>query len=121
MPRSLRPATLAALMLAFAAPALAFPQNGLFYQGLTCPPEGFEPGSPRSASLTFPTLCLVETCCDLSNPINIRDMDETFLYDGACSDGNRDFEVRLLVGDAAIDGLIVVFDNIAHTYARCEP
>lgn len=110
-----------AALLATLTAAHGFPQNGLFYQGLECPVEGFEPGGERTASLSFPTLCLHELCCDLSNPINVRDMDEIFLYDGACTRGEDSFDARLLVGEASIDGLIVVTDNTAHTYARCEP
>lgn len=116
-----RAATTAAILAASISAALAFPQDGLFYQGFTCPAEGFEAGGERSAALSFPTLCLVEQCCDLSNPINIRDMDQTFLYDGECSAEGVDFSARLLVGEASIDGLIVVLDNTALTYARCEP
>lgn len=101
--------------------AQAFPQDGLFYQGFTCPPEGFTPGGERSASLSFPTLCLFEQCCDLSNPINVRDMDQIFLYDGACTAEGVDFTARLLVGEASIDGLVVVLNNAAYTYARCQP
>lgn len=101
--------------------AQAFPQDGLFYQGFSCPAEGFTPGGERTASLSFPTLCLTEQCCDLSNPVNIRDMSETFLYDGACSAEGNDFSARLLVGEASIDGLTVVFNNAAYTYTRCEP
>lgn len=121
MIRSLRLAAPVATLFASLSVAQAFPQDGLFYQGLSCPTEGYVPGSERTASLNFPTLCLVEMCCDLSNPINIRAMEDTFLYDGACTDGGGEFEARLLVGEAAIDGVIVVFNNIAHTYARCEP
>ncbi len=116
-----RAAAMVATIALTVSTAHAFPQDGLFYQGLSCPAEGFEPGTERTASLSFPTLCLVEMCCDLANPINIRAMDETFLYDGACTDTGGDFEARLLVGEASIDGVIVVFNNIAHTYARCEP
>ncbi len=101
--------------------AMAFPQDGLFYQGFTCPAEGFTPGGERTASLSFPTLCVFEQCCELSNPINVRAMDQIFLYDGACSADGSDFEARLLVGEASIDGLIVVVNNIAQTFARCEP
>lgn len=109
------------LLVAPLAPAQAFPQDGLFYQGFTCPAEGFTPGGERSASLSFPTLCLFEQCCDLSNPINVRDMDQIFLYDGVCTAGGEEFPARLLVGDASIDGLVVVLNNVAHTYARCQP
>ncbi len=108
------------LILSLSA-AQAFPQDGLFYQGFSCPAEGFTPGGERTASLSFPTLCLTEQCCDLSNPINIRDMSETFLYDGACTAEGVDFAARLLVGEASIDGLTVVFNNSAYTYTRCEP
>lgn len=111
----------AVLLIASASAAPAFPQDGLFYQGFSCPAEGFEPGGERTASLAFPTLCLTEQCCDLSNPINVRAMDETFLYDGACTAEGVEFEARLLVGEASIDGLIVVLNNNAYTYARCEP
>ncbi|WP_224814289.1 hypothetical protein [Hasllibacter sp. MH4015] len=121
MPISLRLAAMVAALFASLNVAAAFPQDGLFHQGLICPVDGFEPGTERTASLSFPTLCLVDMCCDLSNPINIRDMDQTFLYDGACTDTGGAFEARLLVGEAAIDGVIVVFNNVAHTYARCEP
>lgn len=116
-----RAATSAAILVASTFTVFSFPQDGLFYQGFTCPTEGFEAGGERSASLSFPTLCLVEQCCELSNPINVRDMDQTFLYDGECTSEGVDFSARLLVGEASIDGLIVVLDNTAHTYARCEP
>ncbi|MBL4627646.1 MAG: hypothetical protein JKY00_06360 [Roseicyclus sp.] len=76
--------------------AQAFPQDGPFYQRFSCPVDGFEPGSEGSASLAFPTLCLTGQCCDLSNPINVRDMDETFLYDGECTAEGVGFEARLL-------------------------
>lgn len=111
-------------VLAFAlslTSATAFPQDGLFYQGFSCPADGFEPGGERTASLAFPTLCLTEQCCDLSNPVNIRDMSETFLYDGACTAEGTEFDARLLVGEASIDGLVVVINNAAYTYTRCEP
>lgn len=121
MPSFLRLTLPAAALLSSAVVAQAFPQDGLFYQGFTCPVEGFDPGGERTASLSFPTLCLTEQCYDLSNPINVRDMDETFLYDGACTAEGVDFDARLLVGDASIDGLIVVLNNTAHTYVRCEP
>lgn len=101
--------------------ANAFPQDGLFYQGFSCPAAGLEPGGESTASLSFPTLCLFEQCCDLSNPINVRAMDQTFLYDGDCSGEGIDFEARLLVGEASIDGIVVVLNNAAYTYARCEP
>lgn len=101
--------------------AHAFPQDGLFYQGFSCPAGGFTPGAESTASLSFPTLCLFEQCCDLSNPVNIRDMDQTFLYDGACSAEGIDFDARLLVGEASNDGIVVVLNNNAYTYSRCEP
>ena len=110
-----------ASLLAFGAPLHAFPQDGLFFQGLTCPAEGFDTDDGRAASLSFPTLCVNETCCDLSNPINVRDMDQIFLYDGACESNDSEFSARLLVGDASIDGMVVVMENTAHTYVRCEP
>ncbi len=115
------PALAVVLMLAPVSTAHAFPQDGLFYQGFTCPSEGFTPGTDRTASLSFPTLCLSDQCCDLSNPINVRDMEQLFLYDGACTADGNAFTARLLVGDAAIDGLVVVLNNAAYTYARCEP
>lgn len=121
MPLSFRIASPAVALVVSLSAAHAFPQDGLFYQGFTCPTEGFEAGGERSASLSFPTLCLTEQCCDLSNPINVRDMDQTFLYDGACTAEGVEFDARLLVGEASIDGLIVVLNNTAHTYARCEP
>ena len=121
MPITLRLAAPAAALFASLTAAQAFPQDGLFYQGFTCPAEGFTPGTESTASLSFPTLCLFEQCCDLSNPINVRDMDQTFLYDGQCSAEGTEFEARLLVGEASIDGLIVVLNNNAYTYARCEP
>ena len=112
----------AALILSIAATtAHGFPQDGLFFQGLTCPAEGFAAGEARSASLSFPTLCLSGTSCDLSNPINVRDMDQIFLYDGACSSDGDDFAARRLIGEASGDGRVVVYDNTAHTYSRCEP
>jgi hypothetical protein len=110
-----------AVLFATLTAAQAFPQDGQFYQGFSCPAEGFEPGGERTASLSFPTLCLFEQCCDLSNPINVRDMEQIFLYDGACSAEGVEFDARLLVGDASIDGLVVVLNNAAYTYARCEP
>ena len=121
MPITLRLAATAAALFVSLTAAQAFPQDGQFYQGFTCPAEGFTPGGESTASLAFPTLCLFEQCCDLSNPINIRDMSETFLYDGDCSAEGTDFEARLLVGEASIDGMIVVLNNNAYTYARCEP
>lgn len=121
MPFSFRLAGLFAALSLAAGLAQAFPQDGQFYQGFSCPAGGFTPGTESTASLSFPTLCLFEQCCDLSNPINIRDMDETFLYDGACSAEGTEFEARLLVGEASIDGMIVVLNNNAYTYARCEP
>ncbi len=121
MPNFLRLATSVAALFATLTTGHAFPQDGQFYQGFTCPAEGFTPGGERTASLSFPTLCLFEQCCDLSNPINIRDMSETFLYDGACTAEGNDFEARLLVGEASIDGMVVVLNNNAYTYARCEP
>ena len=121
MPLLFRPiAPVAALLVSFSA-AQAFPQDGLFYQGFTCPADGFEPGGERTASLSFPTLCLFEQCCDLSNPVNVRDMDQIFLYDGACTAEGSDFDARLLVGEASVDGLVVVLNNTAYTYSRCEP
>lgn len=121
MPQFLhRIAPLAALLASLTA-AQAFPQDGLFYQGFTCPANGFVPGEERTASLAFPTLCLVEQCCELSNPVNVRDMDQIFLYDGACSSEGTEFDARLLVGDASNDGLVVVVNNNAYTYTRCEP
>jgi hypothetical protein len=114
--------TPAAVLLTSLATAQAFPQDGLFYQGLTCPAEGFEAGGEQTASLSFPTLCLADQCCELSNPINVRDMDEIYLYDATCTDGEEeDFAARMLVGAASVDGLVAVFENTAHTYIRCEP
>lgn len=121
MPRSLRLATVAAALCTSLGAANAFPQDGQFYQGFACPPEGFTPGGERTASLSFPTLCLSDQCCELSNPINVRAMDQIFLYDGACTADGVEFDARLLVGEASIDGLVVVLNNAAHTYARCEP
>ncbi len=121
MPISIRFAAPAAALFASLSVAQAFPQDGLFYQGFSCPAGGFTPGTESTASLAFPTLCLFEQCCELSNPINVRDMSETFLYDGACTAEGVDFDARLLVGEASIDGLVVVLNNNAYTYARCEP
>jgi len=124
MPRFFRlaaPVTPVTALIASLSIAQAFPQDGLFCQGFSCPADGFEPGGERSVSLAFPTLCLTGQCCDLSNPINVRDMDETFLYDGECTAEGVEFEARLLVGEASIDGLVVVLNNAAYTYARCEP
>lgn len=121
MPNFLRRTAPFAILIATLTTAQAFPQDGLFYQGFSCPSEGFEPGTERTASLSFPTLCLVEQCCDLSNPVNVRAMDQIFLYDGACTSEGNEFDTRLLVGDASIDGLVVVINNNAYTYARCEP
>ncbi|MEJ6388003.1 hypothetical protein [Gymnodinialimonas ulvae] len=121
MPNPFRLAAPIAACLTFTSLAQAFPQDGQFYLGFSCPAGGFTPGTESTASLSFPTLCLFEQCCDLSNPINIRDMDETFLYDGQCSAEGIDFEARLLVGEASIDGMVVVLNNNAYTYARCEP
>lgn len=121
MTRTFRMAVSLGAFCAMLASAHAFPQDGLFYQGLTCPADGFVPGGARTATLSFPTLCVSELCCELSNPINVRDMDQIFLYDGACTANGVESAARLLVGDAAIDGLIVVLNNTAHTYARCEP
>ncbi|MBF9044227.1 hypothetical protein HKCCE4037_12870 [Rhodobacterales bacterium HKCCE4037] len=118
---ALRLAAPAAVLFASLSIAQAFPQDGQFYQGFTCPSEGFEPGTESTASLSFPTLCLFEQCCELSNPINVRDMDQIFLYDGACTAEGVDFDARLLVGEASIDGMVVVINNNAYTYARCEP
>lgn len=117
----LRNAAATVALIASLSAAQAFPQDGLFYQGFSCPTGGFVPGGESTASLSFPTLCLVEQCCDLSNPINIRDMDQTFLYDGQCTAEGVDFNARLLVGEASIDGIVVVLNNAAYTYARCEP
>ncbi|ABD54423.1 hypothetical protein [Jannaschia sp. CCS1] len=121
MPLPLRHAAPLAVLLATLTAAQAFPQDGLFYQGFSCPADGFEPGGERTASLAFPTLCLVEQCCDLSNPVNVRAMDQIFLYDGACTSEGTEFEARLLVGEASVDGLVVVINNNAYTYSRCEP
>lgn len=112
---------LAALCAMLAAPALAFPADGYFIQGFTCPEEGFVPDPLRTATLTFPTLCHAGICCDLSNPIRIRDMTDVFLYDGQCREDDRDFVARLLVGDSSGDGIIVVLNANAYTYSRCEP
>jgi hypothetical protein len=121
MPISSRLTAAAVVLMTSLTAAHAFPQDGQFYLGFSCPSEGFTPGSEGTASLSFPTLCLFEQCCDLSNPVNIRDMSETFLYDGACTAEGNDFDARLLVGEASIDGLVVVLNNNAYTYARCEP
>lgn len=121
MPPFLRATAPAVALMASLTVAHAFPQDGLFYQGFSCPAEGFEPGSERTASLAFPTLCLFEQCCDLSNPVNVRDMNQIFLYDGACSAEGVEFDARLLVGEASLDGLVVVLNNNAYTYSRCEP
>lgn len=117
----LRVAASASALCMLVSAVQAFPQDGLFYQGFSCPSSGFEPGGESTASLSFPTLCLFEQCCDLSNPVNVRDMGQIFLYDGACSAEGHDFDARLLVGEASGDGLVVVLNNAAYTYTRCEP
>ncbi|MBY4891366.1 hypothetical protein A8B78_15005 [Jannaschia sp. EhC01] len=121
MPPFIRLAAPAIAFIAFLSPVQAFPQDGLFYQGFTCPVDGFVPGGERTASLSFPTLCLFEQCCDLSNPVNVRDMDQIFLYDGACTAEGSAFDARLLVGESSNDGIVVVLNNNAYTYTRCEP
>lgn len=117
----LRIITPAVALIGSLVAAHAFPQDGIFYQGFSCPSEAVEPGGERTATLAFPTLCLYEQCCDLSDPVNVRAMDQIFLYDGACSAEGVDFDARLLVGEASIDGLVVVLNNNAYTYSRCEP
>lgn len=121
MPSFFRLTAPAMALMASLAAAHAFPQDGLFYEGFSCPADGFVPGAESTASLSFPTLCLFEQCCELSNPVNVRDMDQIFLYDGACTAEGVDFSARLLVGEAARDGIVVVLNSNAYTYTRCEP
>ena len=56
---ALRLAAPAAVLFASLSIAQAFPQDGQFYQGFTCPSEGFEPGTESTACTIVGARCVI--------------------------------------------------------------
>lgn len=60
----------------------------------------------------------VETQCDMTNPVNVRDMDAQ-LYDMECSGEDDAFADRAMFMRAEDGGLYMIWNGIAFKYERC--
>jgi hypothetical protein len=63
----------------------------------------------------------VDSQCQMTNPVDVVDMDAT-LYTMTCSAGDTSWTERALLMTAAEDGgLIMLWNGYAFRYERCEP
>ena len=61
----------------------------------------------------------IESRCELTNPVALRDMPEGMLYDGLCAGEGETWSERMLVY-RTYDGVAVLSRGAARTYSRCE-
>ena len=59
------------------------------------------------------------TTCDMSNPVDVTDM-QAVLYDMACEDDDDAFDGRAMFMNAADGGLLLIWDGFAFKYEACE-
>jgi hypothetical protein len=117
--RRFLPPLLAAI--AAASPAGAFPLDGTYFA--ECAGEGEGAEGAAEARLTFPEVCFAGACCDLSNPTRLRGLEEQFLYDGACIDGDgSEFDSRIFFGEGPEPtSIVIVLRGLGMTLWSCLP
>jgi hypothetical protein len=64
------------------------------------------------------TLFGVEATCDMTNPVNVNDMD-AILYDMQCENGDESFQDRAMFMQAADGGLFLIWNGFAFKYDSC--
>lgn len=107
--------------VAAAFPALVFagPYDGVYKQtaNAECALVGVDGGSLRIADNTF---FGVEVQCQMTNPVDINDMDAT-IYTMVCSGDDGTWTERaVMMNDAAKTGIYMIWDGYAFRYDRCE-
>jgi hypothetical protein len=105
------------LAIAFAAPAMANPFDGLYKPSPTtdCTVEGGDGGALRVKENVFHG---IESQCRMTRPVNVRDMDGV-LYDMICTGEGEEWTSRALFLRAADGGLILAWNGYAFKYDRC--
>ncbi|MEO0391351.1 MAG: hypothetical protein AAF218_10495 [Pseudomonadota bacterium] len=109
---------LAAAFVMLAVPAIA--QDGLYY------PEGYGAWDCQSVGSDGGALEIregwfygVESACELTNPVAVRDMGAT-LYDGVCSAEGTEYTERLMIMTAFDGAVIVVRKGFASRLLPCQ-
>lgn len=110
--------TLPLLLTALAAgPATGGPFDGLYKPAPTtdCTLEEGDGAPLRVKDNVFHG---VESHCQMTRPVNVRDMDGV-LYDMVCTGEGDNWTSRALFLRAADDGLILAWNGFAFKYDRC--
>ncbi|GGL80493.1 hypothetical protein [Wenxinia marina] len=108
--------TFAALAALAVAPGLAAAQvaDGLYEIGQCA---GV---SDAQARLSGSVIEFWESRCDLTVPVNVRDMGGATLYDAVCTGEGQEWSRRMLLMQGPDGRLVVVQAGFATTYQRCD-
>jgi len=109
----------AILTIALSPAATASPFDGVYKQtaNAECSLVGVEGGSLRIAENIFYG---VEVECRMTRPVDINDMDATIYTMQCTGEGSTWTERAILMNDAEVPGLYMIWDGYAFRYDRCE-
>lgn len=103
-----------ALTLATAGAALAQGYDGTYQLG-QCDASQLE----TQINVTGFVVDYYESSCTMTNPVAVRDMEQTFLFDAMCSGEGLNWNERVFMQATAQGGLIQVRRGYAFTYVPC--
>ncbi len=99
--------------------AYAGPYDGVYKQtaNAECALVGVDGGSLKIEGGIFYG---VEVECRMSNPVDINDMDATIYTMECTGEGQTWNERAIMMGDAADEGIYMIWDGYAFRYDRCK-
>ncbi len=112
---------LAFILTALAAPLSAQSLDGRYYWPDLNPAQACDPQAYSDGAITIAgdQIAFVESRCNLTNPVSVRGMDGTYLYDAKCTGEGEDWTERMMVYPT-FDGVAVLSRGWARTYIRCK-
>jgi hypothetical protein len=96
------------------APAAAQDFSGVYQIGGCAMPD-----IERRITILGSRIAFIESTCQLTNPVPVRDMGDATLFDVVCTGEGESWSYRTLLMRGA-EGLVVVRDGYAFTYPRCN-